>query len=156
MVLELIHRWKYQRALWLEPFLAKLFIGHVSQNIVVRDWDLIVPVPLHPVKLQEREFNQAEHLAWRLGDALQLPVCQAAVIRVAPTTTQTKLTRAERNENMRRAFAPGAVEPVRRRRIILVDDVLTTGATTNACARVLREAGAAEVCVWTLARGLLH
>jgi len=156
MVLDLIHRWKYQRALWLEPFLAKLFTRQVAKNILVRDWDIIVPVPLHPGKLHEREFNQAEHLAWQLGNVLQLPVCRAAVARITATATQTRLTRAARNENMQRAFAPGVTEPVRRRRVILVDDVLTTGATTSACARVLREAGAAEVCVWTLARGLLH
>jgi ComF family protein len=156
MVLDLIHRWKYQRALWLEPFLARLLIQQVSLHVVAHDWDLIVPVPLHREKLLEREFNQAEHLACRLGQALQLPVCRSAVKRIAATPTQTKLTRAARNENMRRAFAPAITEPVRGRRVMLVDDVLTTGATTNACARVLRQAGAAEVCVWTLARGLLH
>jgi predicted amidophosphoribosyltransferase len=74
---------------------------------------------------------------------------------VLPTRTQTQLTREQRAANMRRAFALS--DPGRRmegERIVLLDDVFTTGATTSACARVLRQAGAAEVCVWTVARGV--
>jgi ComF family protein len=157
MVLDLIHRWKYQRALWLEPFLAGLLAEAVAAAVKPGDWQLIVPVPLHGRKERDREFNQAEHLARRLGAALGLPVNSRAVVRRAATRTQTRLTRAQRNENMRRAFGPGPrLAGVRSRRIILVDDVLTTGATTSACAAVLRAAGAGEVCVWTLARGLLQ
>lgn len=157
MVLDLIHRWKYQRALWLEPFLARLLVTEATAAIDTRDWNLVVPVPLHPLKEREREFNQAEHLARHLACALAMECCPRAVARVAATRTQTRLTRAERNNNIRRAFAPGAsAGTVRGRRVVLVDDVLTTGATTSACARVLKDAGADEVCVWTLARGLLH
>jgi competence protein ComFC len=157
MVLEIIHRWKYQRSLWFEPFLAGLLIREASPALRAEGWDLIVPVPLHAMKETEREFNQAEHLAIHLGLALTLPVGADIVRRVTPTRTQTLLSRNERTENMRRAFARGpAADLARSRRIVLVDDVLTTGATTSACARLLKDCGAAEVCVWTVARGLLH
>ncbi len=156
MVLEIIHRWKYSRALWFEPFLADLLRREAVPALREERWDLIVPVPLHRHKESEREFNQAEHLARHLSFATSLPAA-ALLRRVASTRTQTLLSRAQRCANTRRAFAPGpSAEAARGRRIVLVDDVLTTGATTSACAEVLRACGAAEVCVWTVARGLLH
>lgn len=157
MVLEIIHRWKYQRALWFEPFLAGLLLREAVPALQEERWELIVPVPLHPLKQNEREFNQAEHLATHLSRASAVPADHRIIRRATPTRTQTQLSRKERTTNMRGAFAPGpAIERVRGKRVVLVDDVMTTGATTSACAAVLREAGATEVCVWTVARGLLH
>jgi ComF family protein len=157
LVLDLIHRWKYARELWFEPFLAGLLVREAAPALRAEGWDLIVPVPLHPHKQAEREFNQAEHLARHLADALRLPVHTRLIRRVLPTRTQTQLARAERAKNMHRAFGPGPdAEAARGRRLVLVDDVLTTGATTSACADVLKACGATDVCVWTVARGLLH
>jgi ComF family protein len=157
MVLEIIHRWKYSRELWFEPFLTGLFLRETVPALRAERRDLIVPVPLHRQKQAEREFNQAEHLARHLGAATNLPVNGKLVRRVGPTRTQALLSRAERARNVSRAFAAGpAPDDARGKRIVLVDDVLTTGATTSACARVLKASGAADVCVWTLARGLLH
>ena len=154
VVREAIHRYKYQRALWFEPFLADLFLREALPALRGQNWDFIVPVPLYPVKQREREFNQAERLAARLSAAVGIPLNSNLLRRVRPTATQTSLTRLERAVNMRGAFAiqPGA--QLDGGRIILVDDVLTTGATTNACAQVLKAAGAGKVCVWTIARGL--
>lgn len=154
LVLDIIHRYKYRRALWFEPFLAELFTERAAAAVSREHWDLIVPVPLHPLKMREREFNQAEHLAIHLARATGVPLNVRVVRRVKRTRTQTMLSRSKRTENVRGAFAlrPGA--SVRGKRIVLVDDVLTTGATTNACARALKNGGASDVCVWTLARGL--
>ncbi len=153
-VLEAIHRFKYRRQLWFEPFLAGLFLREAAPALRGQDWDLIAPVPLHPVKQREREFNQAARLAAHLGAALQIPMNERLLRRVLPTATQTLLTRQQRAANMRGAFAvrPGA--RLNGERVILVDDVFTTGATTSACARALLAAGAGDVCVWTVARGL--
>jgi len=157
MVLEVIHRWKYSRALWFERFLAGLLIREAGPALGRERWDLIVPVPLHPHKESEREFNQAEHLARHLSATTNIPARDDLLRRVSPTRTQTLLSRAQRAQNMRQAFARGpSADLAQGRRIVLVDDVLTTGATTSACAQVLRACHAAEVCVWTLARGLLH
>ena len=156
MVLDIIHRWKYSRALWFEPFLAALLVREAEPALRAGGWDSIVPVPLHPVKQAEREFNQAEHLAQHLGEATGLPVETTSVRRVSATRTQTQLSREERARNMSRAFSngPGA-KSLKGKRVVLVDDVLTTGATTSACADILRTCGATDVCVWTVARGLL-
>ena len=154
VVLDAIHRYKYQRALWFEAFLADLFLRQALPALEQEKWDLIVPVPLHATKKREREFNQAESLARHLAIATQIPLNRTLLRRVVPTRTQTLLTRQQRAENVQRAFNLGNGLQLNGERIILVDDVFTTGATTNACARVLRSAGAAEVCVWTVARGL--
>ena len=113
-----------------------------------------MPVPLHPARLREREFNQAERLARRLSAAMGIPLNTRLLQRVIPTQTQTLLSRAERLANVRRAFALRGAPALQGERIVLIDDVFTTGATTSACARVLRGAGAGQVSVWTVARGI--
>jgi ComF family protein len=113
-----------------------------------------VPVPLHPVKQREREFNQAARLAAHLSRAANLPLNESWLRRVVPTSTQTRLTRQQRTANMRGAFALADGVKLRGERVIVVDDVFTTGATTSSCAKVLLRAGAGEVCVWTVSRGL--
>ena len=153
-VLELIHRYKYQRALWFEPFLAELLIAQAKPELSKEPWTWIVPIPLYPARKREREFNQAERLSDRLSGAIGVPVNRDLLKRVLPTRTQTKLTRQQRLINVRNAFAVKRGTQLQGEKIVLVDDVLTTGATSNACARVLRAAGAGEVCVWTVARGI--
>ncbi len=154
VTLEIIHRFKYQRALWFEPFLADLLLRAALPELGVGKWDMIVPVPLHPTKRREREFNQATRIASHLAQAMKLPLDEDLVCRVSATRTQTLLTKRQRADNVRRAFAPVSGAKLSGERVVLVDDVLTTGATTSACARVLRECGAGDVCVWTVARGL--
>ena len=154
VVLEAIHRFKYQRALWFENFLADLFIREAAPVLRGQKWDFIAPVPLHSLKEREREFNQAEILAKHLSAATKIPLNNKLLRRVNSTMTQTRLTKQQRAENMRGAFAVRADVKLNGEKIILVDDVFTTGATTSACAQALRAAGAGEVCVWTVARGL--
>lgn len=153
-VLEAIHRYKYHRAFWFEPFLAGLLIRAAQPALAGKNWQMIVPVPLHPAKQREREFNQAERLADRLGAATRIPVNKRLLRRVIRTRTQTQLSRPERLANVRNAFAMRQGQRLNGERIVLVDNVFTTGATTSACARVLIAAGAGEVCVWTVARGI--
>jgi len=153
-VLDIIHRYKYNRALCFEPFLADLLLNRAVPALATAKWDLIIPVPLHHARLREREFNQAERLARRLGAATGISVESTLLRRSVPTKTQTVLGRPERLANVRRAFVMRRGRSLKGERIVLVDDVFTTGATTSACAKVMKAAGAGEVCVWTVARGL--
>jgi ComF family protein len=154
VVREVVHRYKYQRAMWFEPFLADLLIREAKPALCGQKWDFVVPVPLHSLKQREREFNQAERLATHLSIATQIPLNKNLLRRITPTATQTKLTRQQRMANMRGAFAVYPGTHLNGERMILVDDIFTTGATTSACAQALKTAGAGDVCVWTVARGL--
>jgi ComF family protein len=154
VTLEVIHRYKYSRALWFEPFLAGLLTTAAAPELTKETWNAIVPVPLHPTKEREREFNQAQRIAARLGAATGIRLQTGWLRRTEPTRTQTLLTRAERAANVRKAFTTTPGLRLNGERIVVVDDVFTTGATTSACARALKLAGAGDVCVWTVARGI--
>ena len=153
-VREAIHRYKYQRALWFEPFLAKLLLDRAMADLPSQSWDAVVPVPLYPVKEREREFNQAERLARHLGQALGVPVESRWIKRTEPTAQQARLSREERLDNIKRAFAPVEGRKIKGANVIVVDDVLTTGATTSAVAGVLKRMGAATVHVRAVARAV--
>lgn len=152
--MEVIHRYKYQHALWFENFLGDLLTRQAAAVLNPAEWDVIVPVPLFPVREREREFNQAQRLANFLGRRAKLPVRANWLQRVRPTLTQTMLTRKQRAANMHKAFALRSAASVEGLSCVVVDDVFTTGATTSACAKVLKAAGARKVCVWTVARGI--
>jgi ComF family protein len=141
---EAIHRLKYEGHCELARPLGVLFEGCASPRV-----DLLVPIPLHPRRLRERGFDQARLLADAAGRRFGLPVAPL-LVRVRETGQQVGRDRAARERNVRGAFA--ADSRVRGRRVCLVDDVLTTGATASAAALALREAGAARVEVRTLAR----
>ena len=117
-----------------------------------RTFDVIVPVPLHPARERERGFNQSALLAELLSDRIALP-SKPALERIRYTTTQTAFDRAERMQNLHGAFRLRKKADVRDLRVLLIDDVLTTGSTLSECARVLRRAGASCVYAATAARG---
>jgi ComF family protein len=152
IVRECVHRFKYARHEWFGNILAHYLIEAGLQHF---DWDsvdAIVPVPLHPRKLREREFNQAEFLGNKLSRAFQKPLFTNNLCRIRDTQTQTRLDLQGRAENMRGAFAVKQPDAFTGKRLILVDDVFTTGATTNECANILFKAGAANVSILTVAR----
>jgi ComF family protein len=153
VVREFLHRFKYDRHFYLRYPLADWLMEAVKdERISAQPFDAFVPVPLHSVRLREREFNQAEVLARLVARRTGKPVLHA-LKRVRYTTTQTRLDRDERMENLRNAFRVRHASAVQSRHLILVDDVFTTGSTVDECARVLRQAGAASVRVVTVARG---
>lgn len=114
--------------------------------------DAIVPMPLHGARLAERGFNQAELLAAACAGRWGLPLVSRALVRTRATRPQTELDEAARRANVAGAFTVARPREVAGRRVLLVDDVLTTGATVGAAARALREGGAAAVGVLVLAR----
>ncbi len=131
--------------------LAGLLAREAPADLMRRTWDAAVPVPLHWRRRWRRGFNQAEALARAAGRRHGLPVERRCLVRVRPTPPQRGDT-AARRRNVRDAFAVRHAERIAGKRVLLVDDVFTTGATGNACAAALRAAGASAVGVLTLAR----
>jgi len=132
--------------------LARLML---EQNAATFSPDVaaLVPVPLARERLRERGFNQAELIAERLGVALAIPVRRRWLARVRETSPQSDLTAAERRANVGGAFVASSVAAGQH--VVIVDDILTTGATVGECARALRQAGARRIGVATVARVVL-
>jgi ComF family protein len=148
----LVHRLKYGDRLELAQALGTMMARAGAE--LLADADLIVPVPLHRSRLWQRRFNQAVALAQVIAERSGIPCAPLLLSRVKRTRQQVGLTRAQRQQNLQGAFR--VAEHLRPRlggqRILLVDDVLTTGSTANAAARALLRAGAAKVDVLAFAR----
>jgi competence protein ComFC len=152
LVRKLVHEFKYARQRHLRyPVAGWLRETLRDPRLHGRHFDVIVPVPLHPARERERGFNQAMLLAELLAPAITAPL-RPALERTRYTTTQTAYDRAERMENLHGAFRLRKNQDVRDLRVLLIDDVLTTGSTLSECARVLRAAGAVSVHAATAAR----
>lgn len=151
---ELILSFKMADRSWPAPRLAHWL--HRAAAPLLVDADLVVPVPLHRWRLLARRFNQAAVLVGLVAREEGAALVPDLLVRTRRTLPQTRLSGAERRCNVRSAFRVrrGRETLVQGRTVLLVDDVLTTGATANACARTLRKTGAAQVDVATLARAV--
>lgn len=154
-VKDYIHRFKYGGERELGTALGVLLGRYLEREPTLWPVDAIVPVPLHPSRLEERGFNQAEVLARVVGDWVGRPVMADVLLRARPTETQTKLSAKTRRENVQGTFRAWLAERLAGRRLLLVDDVLTSGATADEAARTLLKAGATRVNVLTVAVGVL-
>ena len=135
----------------VRPFLIEAFREGFARHFRGKSFDGIVPVPLHWLRRFQREFNQAEVLARALSESLQVPLITDALRRIRYTQPQSRLRGQWRLSNVEGAFAPGA-RSVEGMNLLLVDDVMTTGMTMSACAKVLGDGGAASVTAYALAR----
>lgn len=152
VVRKVILDFKYGKQIHLRfPVADWLFAAMDDPRLRERRFDLVVPVPLHPARKRERGFNQAELLAELLAKRSSLTM-RNALERIRYTTTQTAYDRGERMENLRDAFRLRKKTNVRGLRVLLIDDVLTTGSTLSECARVLKASGAISVHAATAAR----
>ncbi len=153
-VRDAIHAFKYRHQFHQRRHLVKWLCGAFDRHATPTGitWDALVPVPLHTLRRRERGFNQAYELARGLSKFRHIPVTNC-LQRLHDTGTQTKLSRDERWRNLRAAFELRRGFDVRGRNLLLIDDVFTTGATCEGCARVLRKEGAHLVGVLTVARG---
>ena len=145
---------KYEAVTRLGNWFAGGLLELVSQHPETIPADVVVPVPLHPLRQRERGYNQAELIARPLAKLLHLPLGSYLLVRTKPRPDKHRLTRQERWRTVRGAYATRQGTRVDKLRILLVDDVFTTGATLDACSRALRGAGASRVVGLTVARVL--
>lgn len=147
----LIHEVKYQGAKELALELGKEFGFGIKQSGLVHSIDLLCPVPLHTQKEKKRGYNQSDWIARGISEVLSIPVSTDILKRKVYTSTQTKKTRQQRWENVKDAFEVKHIENAKNKHIMIVDDVLTTGATLEACAQKILEIQGTKVSVATLA-----
>lgn len=145
---EMIHNFKYNHALELKKVLSNLLAQAVNQ----KKFDLITFAPLHRRRLAERGFNQAEILAEETSMKLKLP-CVETLIKTKSTKRQVGLTGGARRQNLDRVFKIKKGIDITKKKILIIDDITTTGTTLNECAKVLKTAGAKEVWGLVVARG---
>ena len=143
----LLHQLKYRGSAGIGRWFGEQVGNAVRSSAPPGRFDAIIPLPLHVARKRERGYNQSEQIARGMAKALGLRVRPDVVRRVRYTSTQTVLDSDERKANMEGAFAvmPGRIEAIRDRGVLLVDDVITTGATLGACAMALRRAGARQI-----------
>jgi len=152
VVKELIHEFKYKGKVRLADPLAALMADFIREYSLPMEYmDHILPMPLSKTRLREREFNQAHHLSAHLSGVFEKDILDNVLIRSRHTRSQTELEMPERRKNILGSFKVTDRDAVRNKNILLVDDVLTTGATSSEAAGVLKEAGANIVFVLTLA-----
>ncbi|MBW7466310.1 ComF family protein [Pontibacter aydingkolensis] len=150
-VQRILHKLKYKGAKELGEHLGKRYGSLLSDHHYHEQFDLVVPVPLHKYKLRRRGYNQSDCFSKGLSESMQLPFKADALMRTLDTGTQTRKNRLDRWYNVEQVFQVKHPDSVQGKRILLADDVMTTGATLEACAAALLAAGATEVSVVTIA-----
>jgi len=152
-VRDALHDFKYRQALWLQNDLVQLLVALYHVHLHATPIDAVIPVPLHRRRRRQRGFNQSEFLARGLSQEIMRPLLLKKLVRIGYTGSQTSLSANERVKNVRGAFTVRQEAEMEGKCILLLDDVVTTGATVSECARVLKNAGADRVVVLSVARG---
>jgi ComF family protein len=150
---EAIHQFKFNQKTRLGNPLVQLLITRFPEEIDVRTYHAVLPVPLYKIRQRQRGYNQSAILAKSISQYYQIPLIVNNLIRIRNTDSQSLLKgRKERQENVKDAFRVTSPVSLRDKHIILVDDVLTTGATVNECSKTLKKAGVKFILVLTLSR----
>jgi ComF family protein len=145
-VQQLIHQLKYKGHQEIGLFLGELYGNQLRETPVYKDVNLIVPIPMFKAKLKKRGFNQAELFARGLARAMNKEIDTTSLIRHVATSTQTKKTRYKRWENVNEIFKVETPQNIIGKKILIVDDVITTGATMEACIQTIQSIGNSEIC----------
>lgn len=146
---KIIHSFKYYDKTILARYFADMLVARYQSELTGSD--VIVPVPMHRFKRLFRMYNPAGELASAIGKVIDLPIYNDILVKTKWTRAQTSLSRKGRAENIKGSLALKNIDQIKNKRIILVDDVITTGATIGLCARLLKKAGAKEVVVLSIA-----
>lgn len=147
---KLLHEFKYKNNKAAGVFMAQRFAYALQKTDWIKEIDLLVPVPLYRSKLNERGYNQSEIIAKTLSLVLHLEIDNLSLARIANTDSQVRKSRAERAENMTQAFSVVRMDNLKGKHILIIDDVLTTGATIESCAAALQSVEGLKLSIATL------
>lgn len=146
-VQQLLHEFKYNNHPEIGRVIGRVYGDELKKCGFSEEFDQILPIPLHPVKQRRRGYNQSEEFAKGLSESLKVPVISNHLKRISLTETQTRKSKLRRWENVKEVFSVVDKKSINNQRILLVDDVITTGATLEACGRVLLDAGCSQLSV---------
>lgn len=152
LVRKLILQYKFSNKAYLSHFFAGEIVKNEENQKLLKQYDMIIPVPMHKKKMKKRGYNQTELVAEELAQKLEIELRKDIITKVVNTTTQSKLGGKERKTNIQHAFFIKNDIEVEDKKVILLDDIYTTGATSQECSRVLKDAGATEILVLVLAK----
>lgn len=146
----LMHLLKYKKNTPIAAFLGQRLAYSLKKTNWIKDIDVIVPVPLHPTKVNKRGFNQSELIATTMAEILHVAIDVHSLIRIKDTESQTHKSRAQRAENMKDVFGLTNLEQLKGKHVLLLDDVLTTGATLESCMTTLQTIEGLEISIVTI------
>lgn len=150
-VQKLLHELKYNKQPQIGEILGNWYAQELLDNDFHKNFDIIIPVPMHPKKQKKRGYNQSACFGKGLAEIWGIPQLENGIKKLSNTVSQTKKSREERYENMKNGFEITNSEAIKDKNILLVDDVITTGATLEVCANLLLEQGAKTVSIATIA-----
>jgi len=150
-VQHLLHEFKYKNHPEIGIVLGRVYAAKLIEINLNNAFDMIIPVPLHPLRKRKRGYNQSAKFAEGLSEKLNIPFSDDLMIRKMSTETQTRKTKLNRWENMSGVFGLNKPQIIQGKRILLVDDVITTGSTVEACAHVLLNEGCPELSIACIA-----
>jgi ComF family protein len=150
-VQNLMHHFKYRGMQQIGVVLGNIASGQLTKNDIFKTVDIIIPVPLHKKRLKQRGYNQSACFAKGLVEKLSATVDETSLVRIKATETQTHKSRFSRFENMQEVFVVNDAEKLKNKHILLVDDVVTTGSTLEACASQLLKIEGVKVSIATIA-----
>ncbi|MGB9643478.1 MAG: ComF family protein [Candidatus Ratteibacteria bacterium] len=150
-VMKAIHAFKYEKKKWIARSFAAWMHDFLIQHPEIQ-FDIIIPVPLHPVKEFKRSFNQSWLMAFYLGKMQRKPAIYHALVKIRNNRSQTNLTSDKRKENVEGVYRVSKIPIIKDKKILLIDDVYTTGATIEEAYRTLKRNGAREVKALTIAK----
>lgn len=151
----LIIDYKFNDKAYLSNFFTKIIIKNEKICRKIKSYDIIIPVPIHKKRKNERGYNQSELIARNLANKLELKLVTDVLIKEKNTIAQSTLTRKQREQNVKQVYKIQNKQKIENKKVILIDDIYTTGSTAEECSKMLKQNGAKEILVLTIAKDVI-
>ena len=152
IIREKILKYKFKDSAYLYKTFSEIIIKNKKMCGFIKKYDIIIPVPIHKKRYKERGYNQSELLAKEIAKILEIPMEKHVLIKALNNTPQSKLSKQERKNNAIGVYKTINNQKIINKKVILVDDIYTTGSTANECSKMLKQAGVSEIAVLTIAK----
>ena len=152
IIREKIISYKFRDHSYLYETFSKIIIKNKKICRFIKNYDIIISVPIHKKRFKQRGYNQSELIAREISKTLGIPVERDVLVKVKNNTAQSTLNRAERVKNTINVYSINNIPKIKNKKVLLIDDIYTTGSTANECSRMLKQAGIAEIAVLTIAK----